>query len=243
MNIPFHQDPLGQALLEHWEGLETQDLLVKSDIAEDDFYEISYYFREEKDMPEWERVALAHCRGKVLDIGAGGGCHSLLLQKRGLEVDALDNSPGAVKVMKARGLNSVFLENIFDFQGEGYNTLLMLMNGLGIVGDFKGLKTFLELAKRWLQPGGQILVDSSDIAYLLEDDEILSHMLNTDHAFGEVSFQMCYKGQCGEIFSWLYLDYESLASLATSKGYRCELLAVGTHYEYVARLSPEEIRP
>ena len=238
MNFPSYQDPLGQALLEYWEGLDTPDILVRSDIAEDDYYQIGYYFREEKNMPEWEKIALSHCRGKVLDIGAGSGCHSVLLQKRGLVVDAIDSSPGAVQVMKARGLKSVFLGNFFDFQGGAYDTLLMLMNGLGIVGNFQGLRTFLELAKSWLNPGGQILLDSSDIAYLLEDEEILSQMLSRDSAFGEVVFQLCYKDMCGEVFPWLYLDYESLDSIASSMGYSCELLAKGIHFEYLAKLSP-----
>lgn len=237
MTIPSHQDPLGLALKEYLQGLDTPDLLVKSDISEDDYYEVAYYFREEREMPEWEKVALSHCRGKVLDIGAGSGCHSLVLQQRGLEVLALDNSPGAVEVMKARGVHSVRLGDVFTFQKHGFDTLLLLMNGLGIVGDFKGLRAFLKLARSWLNPEGQIILDSSDIAYLLEDEVILSQMLDREQAFGEVRFQLCYNGLCGEEFSWLYLDYESLASIAATQGFGSELLAKGPHFEYVAKLT------
>ena len=234
--LPPEKDPLGRALLDFQAGKPTPDIWVGSDLAEDDYYEVAYYFRAEAEMPTWEQNALAHCAGEVLDIGAGSGCHSLVLQDRGVTVTALDNSPGAIEVMKARGVQSVIESDIFSYQGKTYDTLLMLMNGLGIVGSFDGLREFLDQIPKWLRPGGQIILDSSDLAYLLEDNFVLEEMLNRENAFGEVLFQLCYKEICSDPFPWLYTDADTLASIAHSKGFSCEILAQGDHYEYVAKL-------
>ena len=122
-------------------------------------------------MPELEVLALQQCRGSVLDVGAGAGCHALALQRRGLQVTALDISEGAVEAMQRQGVRQVLRQDIFQLKGAAYDTLLMLMNGIGIAGTLEGLERFLEHAKTLLRPGGQILLESSDILYMYEEED------------------------------------------------------------------------
>ena len=230
------KDPLGRALIDFCTGKPTPPLTVHSDLAEDDVYEVSYYFRKREELPEWEQTALSHCKGNILDIGAGSGCHSLLLQEQGFPVTAIDISPGAIQVMKHRGILDAELADFFTFTGRQFDTLWLMMNGIGIVGTMAGLHQFFQKAPTLLTPDGRIILDSSDLGYLLNDEEVLEYLLNRERAFGEVEFQMVYKDIEGEPFDWLYIDFDSLKQIAGKYSFSCHLLCEGPHFEYVAML-------
>ena len=227
-------DPFGTAMLDYFGGNLGATIQVFSDLAENDEIPVRYLFRSYSQMPNWEQKALEACYGEVLDIGAGAGSHTLHLQKIGMDVVAMDISPGAVDIMQSRGVENIIHGSIWDFTKRKFDTLLLLMNGIGLVGDLKGLNQFLGHAKSLLKPGGQILFDSSDIAYLYEKDN--QEILNPDRYYGIISYQMCYGEVCGEIFDWLYIDYPRLEKHARVNGYTCEKLVEGGHYEYVASL-------
>ena len=175
--------------------------------------------------------------GRVLDIGAGAGCHALALQERGIEVKAIDISPLSCEVMSERGIKDVECVNLFDPQLHGkYDTLLLLMNGTGIAGKLERLPSLLNRLKELLADGGQILVDSSDLKYIYEnEDGSMDIDLNAPY-YGEVDYQMQYKNVKGEPFDWLYTDPALLASISKQCGLQCEIVAEGEHYDYLARL-------
>lgn len=231
---PF-KDPMGAALKDFMAGIRGESLKVSSDIAVDDVIPVQYLFRGEHAMPEWELTALRHCKGSVLDIGAGAGSHALQLQQIGHQVSTMDVSPGAVEVMKARGLDQAFHADIFEYEDQQFDTLLMMMNGIGLVGDMHGLDSFLLHAHKLLKPGGQILLDSSDLSYLYQDNTVLKPA-NRYH--GIIRFQMRYQQILGEPFYWIYLDIEKMKAAALSNGYHFQLLQEGPHFEYLARLTP-----
>lgn len=230
------RDPFGVAMWDYMKGNHQAVVKVWSDIAIDDEIPVRYLFRTRSQMPEWEQRALDECRGKVLDVGAGAGSHALALQHDGLEVDALDISPGAVEMMKTRGVNSPIHQSIWEVPDSQYDTLLMMMNGIGLVGDLKGLNKFLKEATKWLAPGGQILMDSSDIAYLFEDNPEKLRAKNQPY-YGIIHYQMSFGKATGEPFDWLYIDFPRLEKHARVFGYKAEKLAEGPHYEYLARLT------
>lgn len=209
---------------------------VYSDIAVDDNIPVAYLFRSYSQMPAWEQKALDLCRGSVLDIGAGAGSHSLELQHRGLSVKGIDISPGAVEVMKIRGVEQAEHVSFWEYPQEKFDTLLLLMNGIGLVGNFKGLNAFFEQAKTMLKPGGQILLDSSDIKYLYND---LGISPPNDIYYGLIEYQMAFKRSISEKFSWLYLDFPRLMKHTKHFGLKCEILHEGPHYEYLARIYVE----
>jgi SAM-dependent methyltransferase len=234
--FPFDNDPLGKALIDYHNGDHSANVTVRSNVAEDDVLKVSYLFRSFSQFPEREVKALDLCRGKVLDVGAGAGAHALVLQERGLEVTAVDISVGAVEVMKARGVRSVRQENLFGLEEGAFDTILMLMNGIGIVGNLLGLDRFLDQATRLLSPQGQIVVESSDILYLFEEEDgsVLLD-LNAPY-YGEVEYQMEYRGQKGLAFPWLFVDFQTLQDHAESKGYHCEYLTEDDQGHFLARL-------
>jgi SAM-dependent methyltransferase len=214
---------------------------VHCSAADDEQLPAAYFFRTLLAMPELERQALDECRGRVLDLGAGAGCHSLELQSRDFtDVKAIDHSPGAVAVMQARGVRQVAQHDIFApraAEERPYDTILMLMNGIGLAGTLEGLDKFLVHARTLLAPDGQILATSSDISYLYEDEDgAFVFNLNGPY-YGEVTYTFEYKKQTGEPFPWLFVDATLLEDAARQAGYEVDFLGDDENGQYLVRLT------
>ena len=224
-------DPMGRAIAEYHKAGKAARLRVFSPMFEEDEIPLQTLFRTCQSMPKIEQTALDMARGRTLDVGAASGCHSLVLQQRGIDVAAIDISPLSVETMKERGVKNVREQDFFTLENEQYDTILMLMNGIGIVGTLARMPEFFRLLDRILAPGGQVLCDSSDISYVFEGE-----MPDMDY-YGEQSFQMQYKDTIGEPFPWLYIDVDTLKQVAEANGYAAEVIAEGVHYDYLARIS------
>ena len=232
------KDPMGQAIRDYFETGHAGRLRVFSPQFDEDELPVAALFRTEERMPKLERTALDLCRGRVLDVGAGAGCHSLALQRRGLDVTAIDISPLSVEVMRCRGVKSAVAADLFDETFSGcYDTVLMLMNGSGIIGRLERMPLFFHRMKQLLAAGGQVLMDSSDLRYVFENEDGSWDIdLNAGY-YGELEYQMQYQKVKGEPFDWLYVDFDTLAFHAQANGFRAELMEEGSHYDYLARLS------
>ena len=232
-------DILGHALLDYHHGAAKATLTVHCNAADDEPLSASYFFRTLLQMPELERLALEESRGRVLDLGAGAGCHSLELQSRGFEVKGVDVSAGAVQVMTERGVRTVARHDLFAPLPPTelpYDTILLLMNGLGLTGTLDGLDKFLAHARSLLAPGGQILATSSDVRYLYEDEDgALLLNLNGPY-YGEVEYTLSYQDQTGEPFPWLFIDAALLNDAAATAGYSAEFLSEDENDQYLVRL-------
>lgn len=226
-------DIFGEALQDYFEKRIQSPLILHNNYGEDEEMPLDIFFRDPEDFPELEFIALALCDGKVLDVGAGAGSHSLYLQEKGFEVTALDLSPQACNIMKNRGVKKVLNRNIFDYVAVKYDTLLFLMNGIGLAENIEGLQKLLVQCKKILTKGGQLIFDSSNIAYLYEED--LS--LPKNHYYGEVIFQYEYKSEQGAPFGWLYIDQKTLIKLAQQDGWVVQILYEDENDQYLVRLS------
>ena len=230
-------DALGQALLDYLDGERNHEIIVTSDVTEPDVIPLDYLFRTINKLPAIESKAIDLCEGDVLDVGAGSGVHTLILQNKGLKVKAIDVSDGAVTAMSQRGVLNVENISFFDVKDEKFDTLLLLMNGIGIVGTLEGLRLFLKKAKALLNDGGKVLLDSTDIQYLFtEEDGSVWVDLNKKY-YGEVTYQMSYKNLTTHPFSWLFVDYSLLQQEASSQGFQVDLIAEGENNHYLAQLS------
>ncbi len=231
-------DIVGHALLDYLSGNENAKMDVFSDISEPDEISVKHFFRTWDEMPGLEKKALELCKGKVLDVGAAAGCHSLVLQEKGLQVKALDISAGAVDVMKKRSVKNVEQQDFFTLSDEKFDTLLMLMNGIGICGRLENLDKFFIQIRKLLNPGGQVLLDSSDILFMFEEEDGSVMIDLNSNYYGEVQYQFGYKDQKSEAFDWLFVDFDLLNDYAQKHGFECELVMEGPHYDYLARLIP-----
>ncbi len=238
-------DVMGAAMLDYLNNRPWENIRTWTSVGGEDELPLPYLFRSYAEMPAIEQKALHLARGSVLDVGCGAGCHALWLQEQGIEVRAIDVSGGAVEACRMRGLRRVEQESIWNLQGETYDTLLLLMNGMGICSTLEKLPNLLRHLKGLLKPGGQILADSSDLIYMFEQEDDDSgqqdpeYALPADHYYGEVIFRTFYKDLGGDEFPWLYVDFNNLLLHASGAGLKCELVMEGEHYDYLARLSPE----
>lgn len=230
-------DPMGRAIAEYWQTKKADRLRVFSPMFEEDEIPLRTLFRTCETMPWIEKKALNMAKGKTLDVGAASGCHSLELQKRGIDVTAIDISPLSVETLKQRGVKNVVEQDFFTMEGQQFDTILMLMNGIGIVGTLDRMPEFFKQLDKILAPEGQVLCDSSDISYVFEDEDGIIEYPDTDSYYGEQSFQMQYKDTIGEPFDWLYIDADTLKEKAGRSGYAVEVVAEGEHYDYLARIT------
>ena len=230
-------DAMGAAIMDYHRNGKADVLRVFSSQFEEDEIPVADLFREYDDMPELERLALELAEGDILDVGAGSGCHSLALQKMGKHPVAIDISPLSVEVMKERGVDARQI-NLYDESfAERFDTILMLMNGTGIIGTLDNMPVFFERMRQLLKPDGSVLIDSSDLRYLFEEEDGSLMIDLADDYYGLLDYQMQYKDVLGEPFDWLYVDFETLAFYAEENGFTAELLAEGEHYDYLARLA------
>lgn len=233
------KDLFGKAIYDFQTNNSPEDIITETSISEEDEMSIEYLFRSYNEMPKLEQKALQLAYGKILDVGCGAGSHSLSLQNdRNLDVTSIDISEKAIETCKLRGLRNAHVQNILDFEGEKFDTIILLMNGTGIFGKLENCNNYLNKLKSLLNPSGQILLDSSDIIYMFDEDEDGGKWIpsNNDY-YGELTFNISYKGEKEDTFDWLYLDYNTLQNAANANGLKCELVLEGDHYDYLAKLT------
>lgn len=230
------KDLFGKAILDFQNNNSPEDLVTETNISEADEMSVDYLFRSFNEMPQIEKKALQLAKGKVLDVGCGAGSHSLYLQEKGFKVTSIDISANAIKACELRGLKNALVKNLLDLENESFDTILLLMNGTGIFGTLSETSKYLQKLKLLLNPNGQILLDSSDIIYMFDENEDGSYIIPVDGYYGELTFTISYKNETEESFPWLYLDYNTLQNAAHAHGLQCELVLEGNHYDYLARL-------
>ena len=231
-------DPIGRAVYDfHFRSID-QPIIVHSDDFDDDTIDPSYLFRSYHQMPALEKKALSLCNGTVLDVGACAGAHSIYLQDNGLDVTAIETSELCCEVLKNRGVLKIINQNIFNFTNHKFDTILLLMNGTGIAGTLAGLDVMLHHLKTLLHPKGQILIDSSDLIYLYEQEDGSAMLnINAENYYGELVFQTEYENRVSEPFPWLYVDLNNLENAIEKNQLKLNKVFKGQHYDYLARIT------
>lgn len=227
------RDIYGEALNNYYiHQKEVAPLLLHSSYGDIEEMPVDIFFRDEDEIPELEFIALSLCDGRVLDVGAGVGCHTLYLQDKNFDVEALEVSNIACQIMQQRGVQKIHHNDFYQFKDHKYDTLLFLMNGIGLAGDIEGFKNLLIHAESILTDRGQLIFDTSNIEYLYEEYKIK----RPDHYFGEINYQYQYQGNFGDKFKWLYLDQKMLIKIAHELNWVVQILFEDEHDQYLVRM-------
>lgn len=236
--MPLHfDDPIGRAVFDYHFNTVDQPIVVHSDDFDDDTIETAYLFRSYKKMPALEKKAMSLCSGTILDVGACAGAHSVYLQGKGFDVTSLETSALCCEVLKNRNLRNVIQQDIFKFNNQTFDTILLLMNGTGIAGTLSGLEVLLHHLKTLLNPGGQILIDSSDLIYLFEQEDGSALIdISADKYYGELMFKTEYQNWISQPFPWLYVDLSNLQNVLDKNQLQLNKVFKGQHFDYLARI-------
>ncbi len=231
--------PLAKALVAYMGGDEGAVLTVHADEGEPDPMPVSLFFRSLEELREVDREALALVRGRVLDVGAGVGSLSLILQEGGVAVTAVEVIPEAVEIMAARGVEDPREGRVEDLPpSRDYDTALTLMNGAALAGTLPRLPTLLQVLEGLLAPGGQILLDSTDTLEAVGSPPGDITWGEGEYP-GELQYQMEFRGERGAPFPQLFIDPATLQRVASNVGWRSELAWQGRAGEFLARLTRE----
>lgn len=225
-------DVQGRALLDFFLGKEDVPLILHTSYGDPEEMPVEVFFREAEDFTKLEKFALRYCKGRILDVGAGAGSFSVELQAKGLSVAALEISPFCCRIMQQRGVKEVEEANFWEYSRGNYNTILLMMNGIGLAGEVARLPEFLLKLKAMLAPGGQIICDSSDISYLYAGTK-----KPADHYFGEIRYCYEYEGEKGEWFGWLYADPALLSQTCRSVGMEMSILYKNRNDQFLAKIT------
>lgn len=224
-------DLWGNALLDYHQGIHEVPLVLHTSFGSPETVPLDIFFRDNTQLSDLEVFALDLCRGNILDIGAGAGCHSSILQESGHFVTALEISPGACQVMRQRDIRRVVEGTIFEFKEKKYQTALMMMNGLGIAGTLNGLADLLDYVFSNLTPSGQILADSSDVKYIFLDPPG-----SETSYYGELEYSYEYNDERAPAFPWLFVDMDRLKNEALKVGLQVQIL-FEEEDQYLARIT------
>lgn len=228
---------MGKAIQDYHQTGRAKTLRILSPMFEDDELPVAHLFRTKQEMNMLERTALELAHGRVLEVGAGSGCHTLYLQERGLETTAIDVSPIAVEVQRQRGVKDARLIDFFDMLPDTrFDTILMLMNGIGICGKCTQLPYFFARIDTLLAPGGCLITDSSDLAYIYEDEEGILDLTGVTNYYGEIEFQMQYSTMLGPTFHWLYVDLTTLTTYANAAGFTVTLVQEDENNSFLVKI-------
>jgi 2-polyprenyl-3-methyl-5-hydroxy-6-metoxy-1,4-benzoquinol methylase len=229
----------GKSLIDYNKGDRTAEIVMRRSDGVETVLPVSIFFRSEREFLHGESEAVNESKGRILDIGAGCGVHSLVFQSRGLMVTAIDINKNAVDIMIERGVKNARCADVMQFQGGSYDTLLMLGHGIGMTENIQGLNLFLDHAAGLIAENGQLLINSVDVRKTDDPINLKYHEANKNmgHYIGEITLQFEYKGEQGPFFGWLHIDPQTLQKEAANKNWDMEILYQDESGEYLARLT------
>jgi SAM-dependent methyltransferase len=232
------EDAYGKQLLAQYHGqTPTVEIIERDDNYIETGSRDGLYFSEYKDWSDLERQAVDRARGRVLDVGCGAGRHSLYLQNKGFDVTGIDNSPGAIKVCRLRGLEKALVRPIVEidkFKANSFDTILMLGNNFGLFGGAENARLILEKMSRITAPDAQIIAGTLN-PYITDKKEHLEYLRfnrRRGRMAGQIRFRIRYGKAIGEWFDYLFVSPEEMQNILEKTGWRVNefLMSEGAHY-------------
>lgn len=228
----------GMLLMDYFNGDKDVQQVLKRDDGKLINIPIKIYFRGYSELLPSEKNFYKYCKGKILCIGGGTGVHSLILQEQGFDVLSIDISEEACEIMSKRGVKKVKCIDFFAFNDDEYDTIVLLGRNIGMIGTLDKLEGFLSRLKCLLREDGQVLLNSVDLGCSQDQDDIKYMQMNEEASrfYGEVRYRTIYNDVEGELFSWLYVDFNTLKDTASKVGFDCEMLEEDDTGNYLVKM-------
>jgi SAM-dependent methyltransferase len=235
-------DAYGKQLLAQYLGNTPNSEIIERD---DNFIAtgsvIGMYFTEYEQWSELEKKGIAKAHGKILDIGCGAGRHSLYLQEKGFDVTGIDNSPGAIKVCKMRGLQKALvrpIEEIDKFRQNSFETIIMFGNNFGLFGSRDNARLLLSKMSVITKPNAQIIAGTMNPYQTSNEDHLSYHKLNRRRGRmgGQIRMRVRYGKSVGEWFDYLFVSTDEMEEILSKTDWQIKELLTSESPNYIAVL-------
>ena len=244
--MDFKKDAYGQEVLAFFNGEYSYEIVERDDgwIALSEG--APAYFAAFKDWPKIQKLAIKFAKGKVLDVGAGAGRVSLYLQKMGLKVMAMDNSPLAIKVCKKRGVKQAKIlpiEKIRIFKPNTVDTIVMFGNNFGLFSNFKKAKFLLKTLHKITSSNALILAESNNIYETNEPAHLSYHKLNKKRGKlpGQLKIRIRFKKFMSDWFDYLLVSQKEMKKILKDTGWRVKKFINSGKAAYIAIIEKEYV--
>ena len=232
------EDAFGRMLWACYNGQRVFEI----DERDDGYIEAStspkMYFSDYEDWPQHEKKAMEYVKGRVLDIGCGAGRHSLYLQKKGLDVLGIDNSPLAIKVCKLRGLKKAKIMSIedIDFKPKSFDTIIMMGNNFGLFGSFQKARSLLKRFHKITSDDGLIVAETRDPYKTDNPAHLEYHKLNRKRGRmgGQVRIRVRFEKYATPWFDYLFVSKEEMDEILKGTGWKVKQYIDSGNALYIA---------
>ncbi len=184
---------------------------------------IGLLFADPHDWPAAERAALRYARGRVLDVGCGAGRHALELQRRGLDVVAIDTSPECVAVSRARGVRDVRLLGLARLSPTlgCFDTVLLLGNNFGLLESATAARSHLARLSRITTDRARIIATTLDPYVTERPEHKRYHARNRARGRlgGQIRMRSRFRTLVDPWFDYVYVSPREMDALLKGSGW------------------------
>jgi SAM-dependent methyltransferase len=243
MALKDHQDAFGHGIYDHYLGDDVDEVIEREDGYVDVSQGPESYLSKFEDWPKHVQSAIRHAKGRVLDIGCGGGRHSLHLQDKGLDVLGIDTSPMALKCCQERGLKKTKLMSITEVSRKlgTFDTIMMMGNNFGLFTNARRAKWLLRRFHSMTTPDAYIIAETLDI-YQTDKKHHLDYQAwnrKRGRMSGQVRLRVRYLNYCTPWFDYLMVSKPELESLLVGTGWKVKKYFNGQNGMYAMVLEKE----
>ncbi|MFL5613032.1 MAG: class I SAM-dependent methyltransferase [Gemmatimonadaceae bacterium] len=212
-------DLWGRIFADHWRGEIHPHTFVRDDGRRHTIASAAEYFDQPREVVEVR--ALNELSGRVLDLGCGAGTYALFLEQRGVSVTAIDSSPGAVDVCRARGCRDARAADIdlFESSADSFDAIICMGNTLGINKDPATLPKRLSRLRTFTKSSGRLIAAVRDPLNTTDPEHLSYHRRNraAGRPVGLTRSRLEYRGELGEWWE-LWMPTRSEMQEAAGRG-------------------------
>jgi len=243
-----NKDAFGERLLAQYKDKRlTLEIVERDDGLMDPSHYAEKYFST---YPSWtakEKHALKLVKGRVLDVGCGAGRHVLYLQSKGFDVTGIDNSPGAVKVCKLRGVKKVKLlpiEEVGTLRPNSFDTVLFMGNNFGLFGSAKKAREILKTLSKVTSSGARMIAENRN-PYLTDNPLHLAyHKFNRSRGrmSGQNRLRLRFQTIIGDWFDYLFISPKEMETILKGTGWKMTKIFDKDKEVYIAVIEKKKSR-